>query len=200
MPDVFISPSTYHFNKGYGTYGTEEQRANLIANVVEYELNRNGLSTSRNSPDQTLTEIVAQSNAENPSVHVAIQTQAGNGTQRGAEIYFYKPGTNGERLADDIFGYLRQVTPTEDLGIREGASVYGGQGFYELRRTRAPSVIVNVGFHDNPADAQFIIENIYEIGVAIAKGVLEYFGRTYTPDTPENIARMQRDYNNVYFS
>ena len=54
MADVYISPSLQEWNVGYGNYGTEEQRMNLIADVLDYELKRHGLTTDRNSPDMTL--------------------------------------------------------------------------------------------------------------------------------------------------
>lgn len=199
MADVYLSPSAEHYNEGYGNYGTEERRMNLIANVVEYELQRIGISTARNSPDMALTEIVAESNANNPKVHVAIQSQSSDASMRGSQIYFFKAGSNGERLASDIFSFLSEVTPTEDIGISDGSVVYGGLGFYELRKTRAPAVIVNVGFHDNPLDADFIINNIYEIGVAIAKGIAQYLGVPYTSDSEDNTQRLRAEYNGVIF-
>lgn len=199
MSDVYLSPSSEHFNTGYGNYGTEERRMNLIADVVEYELSRNGVSTDRNSPDQSLTEIVADSNAKNPKIHVGIQSQSADSAQRGSQIYYFKAGTNGERLASDINEFLSAVTPTEDIGLSDGSAVFGGLGFYELRKTRAPAVIVKVGFHDNPLDADFIIENTYEIGVAIARGILQYLGIEYTEDTPESIENLKATYNGVIF-
>lgn len=199
MADVYLSPSPAHFNTGYGNYGTEERRMNLIADVVEYELTRHGVTTVRNNPDMTLTEVVADANAQNPKIYVVIQSQAADTTQRGSQVYYYKPGGNGQRLASDIFNFLGDVTPTEDIGLSDGSAVYGGLGFYELRRTRMPAVIVMVGFHDNPLDADFIIDYTYEIGVAIARGILEYLGIPYNEDTPENVQRMRAGYNGVIF-
>lgn len=199
MADVFLSPSSRHFSVGYGNYGVEEQRMNLIADVVEYELQRAGVTTSRNSPDDTLTEIVAKSNAGSPKVHVAIQSQASDATRRGAQIFYYRSASNGERLASDIYGFLSAVTPTEDQGLYDGSQVFGGLGFYELRKTRAPAVIVMVGFHDNPLDADFIIDNTYEIGVAIAKGILQYLGVPYTEDSESNANNLRATYNGVIF-
>ncbi len=199
MADVYLSPSPAHFNIGYGNYGTEERRMNLIADVVQYELTRHGVSTERNDPDMTLTEVVADANAKNTKIYVSIQSQSSNTLQRGAQVYYYKPGGNGQRLADDIFGFLSEVTPTEDIGLSDGSAMYGGLGFYELRRTRMPAVIVMVGFHDNPLDADFIIDNTYEIGVAIAKGILKYLGVPYNEDTPENITSLKANYNGVIF-
>ena len=147
----------------------------------------------------TLTEIVADSNSKSPKVHVAIQSQASDATKRGAQIFYYKEGSNGERLASDIFEFLSAVTPAEDIGLSNGGEVFGGLGFYELRKTRAPAVIIMVGFHDNPLDADFIIDNTYEIGVAISKGILEYLGVPYTQDVPENIQNLKATYNGVIF-
>lgn len=196
MAEVYLSPSSQHFNKGYGGYGTEENRMNFIANVVEYELARNGVTTERNSPEMSLTEIVADANAKSPDVYVAIQSQSADATMRGSEIFYYKGG-NGQRLASDIFNYLEPLTPVEDIGLSDGSLVFGGLGFYELRKTKAPAVIVMVGFHDNPEDAEFIIDNTYQIGVAIARGILDYFGIEYKEDSAEAIEQLKAEYNGI---
>lgn len=199
MPDVYLSPSVRHFNQGFGTYGTEEARMNLIADVVELELQRNGLTTARNNPAYDLTATVADANAKNPDIYVAIRSVAGNYGEQGATVFYYRPNTNGQRLAEDIYEYLSAVTPTEDRGVQEGASAYGGLGYYELRKTRAPAVIIEVGHHSNPQEADFIVSHVYEIGVAIARGILQYFGQPYTPNTPEEEERLKQEFNNIYF-
>lgn len=198
MPEVYLSPSPRHFNRGFGTYGTEEERMNLIADVVELELVRNGLTTERNNPAYDLQTVVADANARNSDVYVAIRSVYCDAGVRGAKIFYYRPGTNSQRLAEDIFNRLSAVTPTEDRGVETGQNVYGGLGFYELRRTRMPAVIVEVGCHGDPQEADFIVRNVYEIGVAIAEGILDYFGLPYTPDTPEEQERLKMEYNNVY--
>ena len=199
MAEVYLSPSVRHFNRGYGTYGTEEERMNLIADVVELELTRNGLTTARNNPAYDLTAVVADANAKGADVYVAIRSVPCETGGRGARVYYYRPGTNGQRLAEDIYTQLAAVTPVVDRGTEDGGMAFGGLGYYELRRTRPPAVIVEVGCHSNPQDADFIIGNIYEIGVAIARGILNYFGIPYTPDTEEEAQRIRNEYNNVYF-
>ena len=198
MPEVYLSPSPRHFNRGYGTYGTEEERMNLIADVVELELVRNGLTTERNNPAYDLQTVVADANARNSDVYVAIRSVYCDAGVRGAKIFYFRPGTNSQRLAEEIYNQLSVVTPTEDRGVETGQNVYGGLGFYELRRTRMPAVIVEVGCHGDPQEADFIVRNVYEIGVAIAKGILNYFGLPYTPDSPEEQQRLQGEYNNVF--
>ncbi len=198
--DVYLSPSVQDFNFGYGTYGTEEYRMNLIADVVQYDLERHGLTVMRNSPTQTLTQVVNESNAYSPAVHVAIHSNASDDhTARGPAVYVHRFGLqNSVRLANDIYERLLAIAPTDGLGVMEGKDAFGGKGYYELRRTNAPAVLIEVAFHDQPADAQYIIDNIVEIGTAIAQGILAYFGIPYNPDTPENIAYLQSKYNSVY--
>lgn len=198
MADVYISPSVQDWNVGFGSYGTEEERMNLLADVLDYELKRHGLTTDRNSPDMTLAQVVADSNSVNPTVHVALHSNAANGQARGAEVYAHRFGGAGEQLARDVYARIEEIAPTPGLGVKEGYSTFGGQGMYELKRTTAPAILAEVAFHDNPEDAQFIIDNIYELGQAIAKGILDYFGITYQEDTPENIAYLKNRYDGVY--
>ena len=198
MADVYISPSVQDWNVGFGNYGTEEERMNLIADVLDYELKRHGLSTARNSPDMTLQQVVADSNRVDPTVHVALHSNAANGQARGAEVYAHRFGGAGETLARDVYARIEEIAPAPGLGVKEGYSSFGGQGMYELKRTTAPAILAEVAFHDNPEDAQFIIDNIYELGQAVAKGVLDYFGIEYVEDTPENVAYLQNRYNGIY--
>ena len=199
MPEVYLSPSPRHFNRGYGTYGTEEERMNLIADVVELELVRNGLTTRRNNPAYDLPTIVSDANGQNSDVYVAIRSVDCDYGQQGARVFYYRPNSNGQRLAEEIYDFLALLTPSEDRGLLEGQSAYGGLGYYELRRTRMPSVIVEVGCHNNPQNADYIINNVYQIGVAIAEGIVSYFGLPFTPDTAEEQQRLENEYNRVYF-
>lgn len=195
--DVYVSPSLQEWNVGYGNYGTEEQRMNQVADVLEYELQRHGLTTARNSPEMTLAQAVADSNEHNPRVHVALHSNAANGQARGAEVYAHRFGTLAEDLANDLYNEVEAIAPTPGLGVKEGRTTFGGQGMYELRRTNAPAALIEYAFHDNPEDAAFIMDNIYELGQATAKGILDYFGIPYQEDTPENIAYLINRYNGV---
>ena len=199
MSTVYLSPSSQHFNTGYGVYGTEERRMNLLANVIEYELIRNGITTDRNNPEMTLCEIVADANAKTPQIYVALQSQSAGGKLSGAEVFYYKEDTNSHRLASDIFGHLKEITPFDNIGLTDGSLMYGGLGFYELRKTKAPSVIVAVGFHDNPKDAEFIINNIYGIGIEITKGITDYLGITYKKQSEEIENSLMGEYNGIIF-
>ncbi|MEI6133024.1 MAG: N-acetylmuramoyl-L-alanine amidase [Bacillota bacterium] len=173
---IYISPSTQEHNVGAGSYGTEEKRMNEIADVVEITLKKHGQLTFRNKPSFTLTEVVHDSNAKNPKVHIAIHSNAGGGGKaRGCEVYCHKFGTAGERLAKSIYSNLSAITPSADRGVKEGQNYFGkGKPLYETAKTTAVAVLIEVAFHDSPEDAKWIVGNIKPIGLAIAKGILSY--------------------------
>lgn len=181
---IYLSPSTQEKNVGAGDYGTEEYRANQICDITEKELIRHGVKTYRNKPSMTLSKVVADSNKKNADVHFAIHTNAYNKKSRGCEIFCYEKGigSEGEKLANAVYLQLAPITPTADRGVKQGKDFYGkGKSMYELENTKMPASLIEIAFHDNPSDAQWIINNIEKIGVEIAKGILKYFKINYMP-------------------
>ncbi|HEY9059235.1 MAG TPA: N-acetylmuramoyl-L-alanine amidase [Pseudobacteroides sp.] len=174
---VYLSPSMQEHNEGVAGYGTEEVRMNQVADVVERVLTRHGINVYRNKPDWTLQKVAQDSNNKKPNLHFAIHSNAGGGC--GGEIYAYAPGGEGEKAARAIYSELEPITPTADRGVKFWPELY------ELRKTTAPAVLVEIAFHDNEDDAKWIIANIEKIGTALAKGVLKYFGIEFVSETYE---------------
>lgn len=168
MKKLYISPSTQEHNKGVNGYGTEEQRMNQIADFMEQELRKysNVLEWRRNQPTMTLKEVVADSNAYKPDLHLAIHSNAGGGT--GCEVYCMMGG-NAEKAARIIYDILSNLTPMKDRNVKNGSHLY------ECNSTIAPAVLVEIAFHDNPNDATWVIKNERAIAQALVKGVLTYF-------------------------
>lgn len=84
-----------------------------------------------------------------------------------------------------IFGYIRvstkeQCEERQLIALRDfpaqKVNTVPTATLRELRRTYAPTVLVEVGYHDNIEDAQWIKENIESIGRALAQSVTDYFG------------------------
>ena len=48
--------------------------------------------------------------------------------------------------------------------------------FFELRRTRATAILVEVAYHDNVEDANWIINNIESIGRNLALSTADFLG------------------------
>lgn len=174
---VYISPSSQHDNVGVGNYGTEETRMNQVADIVETELKRVGINTLRNNPSMDITQMVTASNNFGADVHLAIHSNAGGAT--GAEAYYYTGSAAGKKLAQAVYDNIAPMTPTADRGIKATTELY------EVWATNGIATLVEIAFHDNATDAAFIINNIHELGIAIAKGVCSYLGIDFGTTTPQ---------------
>ncbi|SRR6266404_1827618 len=84
----------------------------------------------------------------------------------GIETYFYS--SQSLSLASAIHYYVNRVAPTPNRGVRR-------RGFYVLRNTRVPSVLVECGFLTNPTEAEYAQSTTYrqQLADAIARGVRE---------------------------
>lgn len=171
IKSIYLSPSTQERNIGYGNYGSEEYRMNQVADVVEKILTQHGVKVYRNRPDWDLKEVVRDSNLRKSDLHFAIHSNAGGG--RGAEIFAYSSQSEGAKATKIIYDEFEKITNIKGRGIKFNSK------FYELNSTNAPAILIEVAFHDNLEDANWIINNIEKIGVALAKGVLKYFGVPY---------------------
>ena len=82
----------------------------------------------------------------------------------GIETYFYS--RESLPLASSIHYYVAGGAPTSNRGVRR-------RGFYVLRRTTIPSVLVECGFLTNPTEAQYAQTASYRQKLAeeIAQGV-----------------------------
>lgn len=170
---IFLSPSAQEYNIGYGDYGSEEYRMNRITDIVEKMLRDQGYTVYRNNPNEKLSDAVRRSNEVNPDIHVALHSNAsGEGfSAQGPEIFANRPNTPGDRLANLIYNEIMQIypDPTKGRGVLHTSSLY------EIIRTNAPAVLLEVAFHDNPEDAQWIINNEEQIAQAIVSGINSYF-------------------------
>ncbi|CAN5733901.1 hypothetical protein BH20VER1_BH20VER1_27510 [soil metagenome] len=82
----------------------------------------------------------------------------------GIETYYYRGDSGG--LAANIHRHVVAVTPTDNRGIRR-------RGFFVLRRTSVPSVLVELGFLTNPREGGLASNPAYRqrLAEAVARGI-----------------------------
>ncbi len=97
--------------------------------------------------------------------------EASAGTARGVDIYYSPMSEAGLRMANIIVDNLRPIYPLPEK-VRALSTVAIG----EVRRTRAPAVLAELGYHDNLEDEAWITGNIEPIAAALVESVCEYFG------------------------
>ena len=174
MPSVFLSPSLQEWNP-YINGGNEEYYMNLVADAIEPYLRASGIAYTRNRPSHTLSQTIAESNAGRYDLHLAIHSNAAGpdnaGSVRGTDVYYYPTSSKGKRAAEIIAENYRDIYPLPDR-VRTVAS----SSLAELKRTKAPAVLIETAYHDNLADAEWIQENIGGIGRNLARSAAEFLG------------------------
>ena len=174
MPIIYLSPSTQEYNQ-YITGGNEEYYTNLIADAMVPYLRASGIDFVRNDPGGTVRDSIANSNAGNYDLHLAIHSNAAPenlaGMLRGPDVYYYRDSSRGQKDAEIIANNLKVIYPLPELVTAVPTTTLA-----ELRRTRAPAVLVEVAYHDNYEDANGIIKNIEAIGENLALSVADILG------------------------
>ena len=174
MPRVFLSPSTQE-NNYYVTGGTEEQYMNLLCDQVIPYLQSSGIAYTRNDRSQSASAAIAQANAGTYDLYVALHSNAAPegqyGTKRGVDVYYYRYGSNSRRAAEIFVRRLKEVYPLPQL-VRAVATTDLG----EVTRSRAPAVLLEIGYHDNVQDANWIKGQLPSIAWAVSAGITDDFG------------------------
>ena len=180
---IYISPSSQPANT-YAVGNTNEQeQCRRIAVALEKELDRCGFNAKTGISDSMYTRV-PESNAFGADLHLPIHTNAFDGKVAGLRIMVYKKGGEAEQIAKAIMDHLAPITP----GASDGISLY--PGLYEIANSNAICVYVEVGFHDNPQEAQWIIDHTQDIAVAIAQGLCSHYGVAYVAEE-QKVYRVQ---------
>lgn len=184
MPIIYLSPSTQEFNQYVDGSGSEEYYMNLIADAMIPYLNASGIAYVRNTPQMTAASSIAQSNAGNYDLHLALHSNASApqnaGNNRGVEVYFYPQSRAGRQAAEIIANNMRLIYPNP-----QAVRVVPTTSLGEVARTRAPSVLIEYAFHDNYADAQWIKNNIDKLARYTVLSLTEFFGIPFNLPQPE---------------
>ena len=180
MPTVYLSPSTQEYNP-YVNAGNEEYWMNRLADAMEPILDASGIRYDRNTPDMTAASSITASNAGRYDLHLALHSNAsGQGTaeNRGVIAFYYPGSVWGQKAAEILAEGLKDIYPLPRLVRTEPSTVIG-----EVRRTRAPSVLLELGFHDDPRDADWIVSSIPVLAENLVRSLAKYFGIPFFPSS-----------------
>ena len=162
---------------------------NLIADAMEPYLLSSGIAFTRNDPEQTLSQVIAQSNAGDYDLHLALHSNAAgaanSGQVRGTDVYYYTNSTEGKQAADIIAENFKNIYP-DPSRVRTLAT----SSLAEVVRTRAPSVLLETAYHDNVEDAEWIRDNINAIARNLVQSLTQYFGIPFVEAQPAREGRV----------
>ena len=172
---VYLSPSEQPENVyAYGNTNEKEQ-CRKIAAFAEAALKRNGFSVITASAT-SLADRCNEANEWGANLYVPIHTNGFDGKVSGTRLFCYSAAGEGYKACKAVFDVLAPITPgtSESITLRPE--------LYEIKNPAAPTVYIEVDFHDVPDVAKWIIEHTQEIGEAICKGICNYYGVSYQPE------------------
>ena len=114
---------------------------------------------------------VSLMNEKKPSLAVSIhQNSYHEENVFGAQVFYYKTSTEGEKAAAVIQEALQEVNPENTKKIKANDT------YYLLKKTEVPTVIVECGFLSNYAEAEKLVSEDYQkkVAEAVTKGILQY--------------------------
>lgn len=158
---------------------------NRIADAMEPYLRANTIRFTRNTPEMTAASSIAQAARGSYDFYLALHSNAsGDGSSegrvRGIIAFYYPTSTNGRRAADIFVENLKEIYPLPALVTARATTALG-----EVRQPRMPAVLLEIGYHDNTADALWIQENVQNIAENLSRSMTEYFALPFIyPMTP----------------
>ena len=133
---------------------------------------------SRNTPEEvlgtsnasSLAERVRRANEWPADYFISIHCNANeNPAVNGTEVYVYREDTQAYWLAQQVLRGIVVRVGTRDNRVRVRP------GLYVLRRTRMPSILVELAYLTNPTDAMKLESDPFGFAQGIYNGLLRYF-------------------------
>ena len=177
---VYISASTQHENVGVGTYGTEEDRMQFLADRVKYWLDRQKgqFNVLRNEPGWTLQQTVEACNAMACELFIDNHTNAGASAAQGTEVYYYGQGgtnSNSYKFAKLLYDRIAPLSPGKDRGVIPDTNLYKS-GLFVIQHTNPPAVLIEHFFHTNIAEVDDFLKHIDDYAKQEAMAICDFFG------------------------
>jgi hypothetical protein len=159
-----------------GPSGVHEKDVNLAVSEKLHSLMVNaGLEaymTRVSDVDVALAKRAEMANTINANYFISIHSNASvSPTAHGTETYYYYGSAPGKKLAEAVQAELIKATGLTDRGIKES-------GFYVLRATTMPAILVELAFLSNPEEERLLIDPEFQdkCAKAIWEGVKKVTG------------------------
>lgn len=175
MPIIYLSPSTQEWNAYVTGSGSEEYNMNLLADALVPYLLSNGIQYKRNRPEMTAGSSIREANQGTYDLYLALHSNGAPegryGEERGIIAFYYPGSRDGRRAAELIAQELRKIYPLPDKVTTRPTTTLG-----EVSQSKAPAVLVEIGYHDNYSDAVWLEGHWDAIAQQLARALTEFFG------------------------
>lgn len=182
---IYISPEDRASNvyassalwNGHTT--NEKEQMGRCADYMERGLLRCGSFEVINAQYGNMYDRVKESNNWPSDMHVAPHTNGFNGKAAGTRVHCY-PSDRSRRIGKLIQDRIAPLSPgAPDFLVEDDR-------LYELRAPYMVAVLPEFAFHDNPEDAQWLVDNMGQIAEETVQAICEYFGVAYVPPAEDD--------------
>ena len=182
---IYISPEDRASNvyassalwNGHTT--NEKEQMGRCADYMERGLLRCGSFEVINAQYGNMYDRVKESNNWPADMHVAPHTNGFNGKAAGTRVHCY-PSDRSRRIGKLIQNRIAPLSPGAPDKLVEDDRLY------ELRASHMPAVLPEFGFHDNPEEAQWLVDNMERIAEETVQAICEYFDVAYVPPAEDD--------------
>ena len=175
---VALSPEDRASNT-YAVGNTNERdQMRRVADLLEAALTRCGFAV-KNMQYGGMYDRVAEGNKWDADLYIALHSNGFDGTVAGTRVHCY-PSEKSRKIGKLIQDRIAPLSPGTSERLVESTNLY------ELRAPTMPAVLPEFGFHDNPEEAQWIIDNVKLIAEETCRAVCEFFGVEYVPEKKKN--------------
>ena len=170
----YISPSCQKANIGAGDYGSEMEQMYLLAYEITPHLDKAGVSFIVPERSMDLAQRCKESNEVGAYFHIALHSNAGGkGLARGPVALYYSE--TGKIMGGKLVAALLALGQESN----RSSHLVEQKDLYELKRTKAPAVLLEVDFHDSHEGVEFITSRRKEIAEAIARVIIREDGKEF---------------------
>lgn len=182
---IYISPEDRASNvyassalwNGHTT--NEKEQMGRCADYMERGLLRCGSFEVINAQYGNMYDRVKESNNWPSDMHIAPHTNGFNGKAAGTRVHCY-PSERSRRIGKLIQDRIGPLSPgAPDFLVEDDR-------LYELRAPYMVAVLPEFAFHDNAADAQWLVDSMERIAEETVQAICEYFGVAYVPPVEDD--------------
>jgi N-acetylmuramoyl-L-alanine amidase len=155
-------------------YKLTEKELNLkICLEIAAALKLVGVDSVIYQEQKSLNEVPGAANATGADYFVSIHMNAAdNKTASGIETLYHPTSTKGKEFAQRIQKSL--VAPFKSYTFSNRGIVADSRGLLVLRSTNMPAVLIEFGFISNDKEAQWVNNNIIDVGTRIASSIVDF--------------------------
>lgn len=165
---IYLAPSNQGANKYVYGNTNEMVVCNAITDKLVALLSAYNVEVKRGLNTQTIQSKAKEANAWGATVYLSIHTNAGGG--QGTEVWYNPLKSGSKQFAQCMYNAIAPLSPGKDRGLKSSVL------YLDVKEPKVPCCLCELAFHDNNADAMWLVNEQKAIAEALIQGLVSYTG------------------------